>query len=108
MPHFSESPHPTRYNSLRLPGHDYTSPSDLYFITMVTHESRPLCGDLTLAKSILRILLGAEDKLKIRIRAFTLLPDHLHFLIGMGDSGTALPSFLGRFKSLTTREYWKR
>ena len=108
MPHFSESPYPTRYNSLRLLGHDYASPSDLYFITMITHESRPLSDDLRLAKSILRILLGVEDKLKVRIRAFTLLPDHLHFLISMGNSGLALPSFFGRFKSLTTREYWKR
>src|SRR5262249_20337336 len=106
--HLSESPYPTRYNSLRLLGHDYASPSNLYFVTMVTAQSRPLFGDLRLAKSILRILLGAENKLKVRIRAFTLLPDHLHFLIGMGDSGIDLPSFLGRFKSLTTREYWKR
>src|SRR5215467_14614879 len=75
---------------------------------MITHESRPLSDDLRLAKSILRILLGVEDKLKVRIRAFTLLPDHLHFLISMGNSGLALPSFFGRFKSLTTREYWKR
>src|SRR5260370_19488719 len=74
---------------------------------MVTDQSRPLFGDLRLAKSILRILLGAEDKLKIRIRAFTLLPDHLRVLVGMGGSGIDLPSFLGRFKSLTTREYWK-
>src|SRR5262249_9260965 len=108
MPHFSDSPYPTRYNSLRLLGHDYASPSNLYFVTMLTSQSRPLFGDLRLAKSILRILLGAEAKLKVRICAFTLLPDHLHFLIGMGDSGIALPSFLGRFKSLTTREYWKR
>src|SRR5262249_27385750 len=108
MPHFSEVPCPTRYNSLRLLGHDYASPSNLYFVTMVTGQSRPLFGDLRLAKTILRILLGAEAKLKVRIHAFTLLPDHFHFLISMGDSGIALPSFLGRFKSLTTREYWKR
>src|SRR5712692_4933367 len=107
MPQFTQSPYPTRYNSLRLLGHDYASPSDLSFVTMVTDQSRPLFGDLRLAKSILRILLGAEDKLKIRIRAFTLLPDHLNVLVGMGGSGIDLPAFLGRFKSLTTREYWK-
>jgi len=108
MPHFSDSPYPTRYNSLRLLGHDYASPSDLYFVTMVTGQSRPVFGDLKLAKSILRILLGAEANLKVRIPAFTLLPNHFHFLTGMGNSGIELPSFLGRFKSLTTREYWKR
>ena len=94
MPHFSDSPYPTRYNSLRLLGHDYASPSDLYFLTMVSHESRPVFGDLNMAKSVLRVFLGAEDKLKVRIRAFTLLPDHFHFLIGMGDSGIALPVIL--------------
>jgi len=60
MPKFSASPYPTRYNSLRLLGHDYASASDLYFVTMVIDQSRPVFGDLRLAKSILRICLALK------------------------------------------------
>jgi REP element-mobilizing transposase RayT len=44
----------------------------------------------------------------MHLRAFTLLPDHLHILAGVRHPETNLPSLIGAFKSFTTRMYWKR
>jgi REP element-mobilizing transposase RayT len=44
----------------------------------------------------------------MRVRAFTLMPDHLHLLAGVRDPERQLPDLIGSFKSYTTQEYWKR
>jgi REP element-mobilizing transposase RayT len=35
------------------------------------------------------------------------MPDHLHALVGLGESGYSLSRVCGAFKSLSTRAYWK-
>ena len=101
-------PFPRRYDSLRLLGFDYSSPLALYSITLKTYLSRPVFGDLKLAKSALAVLLDDRTLARIRLCAFTLLPDHLHLPAGLGDSGKSLSTALGAFESLTTQLYWKR
>jgi REP element-mobilizing transposase RayT len=44
----------------------------------------------------------------MHVRAFTLMPDHLHLLAGVRRAELDLPTLLGRFKSYTTQIYWKR
>jgi REP element-mobilizing transposase RayT len=101
-------PFSRRYNSLRLLGFDYSSPLALYSITLKTDLSRPVFGDLTLAKRALTVLLDDRTLARIRLCAYTLLPDHLHMLAGLGESGKSLSTALGAFESLTTQLYWKR
>jgi REP element-mobilizing transposase RayT len=36
------------------------------------------------------------------------MPDHLHFLAGVRQPELYLPELIGRFKSYTTQQYWKR
>ena len=108
MPHFDDSPYPCRYNSLRLLGYDYTSILHLCAITIVTDLRRPVFADVKLAKSILACLLSDETLGRLHLRAFTLMPDHLHLIAGVTRSESNLSSLIGQFKSFTTQLYWKR
>lgn len=108
MPNFPGFPFPRRHNSLRLLGYDYHSIYQLCAITLVTDLRRPVFADMILAKAVLSSLLGDESLTRMRLRAFTLMPDHLHFLAGVRQPEVNLPLLIGRFKSFTTQQYWKR
>jgi len=108
MPITDDFVYARRYNSLRLNGHDYTQTNSLYFITIDAFESRPLFGDLILAKQTLSSLLHPNLSAVIRVHAFTLMPEHLHLLAGVCKPGRRLSASLGSFKSFSTRGYWKR
>jgi REP element-mobilizing transposase RayT len=108
MPQFDHLPYPSRYNTLRLLGYDYTSTRKLCAITLVANSRRPLFVDMTLAKLILKALLSQNTPANIDLRAFTLMPDHLHFLGGVRQPEFTLPNLIGTFKSFTTQLYWKR
>jgi REP element-mobilizing transposase RayT len=108
MPRFPGFPLPRRYNSLRLLGYDYHSVHQLCAISLATDLRRPLFADMILAKATLACLLSDETLDCMRVRAFTLMPDHLHFLAGVRQPELYLPKLIGRFKSYTTQEYWKR
>jgi len=79
MPQF-DFPFPRRYNTLRLLGYDYNSVWRLCAISLVTDLRRPLFADMKLSKSVLASLLSAENLKHMRLRAFSLMPNHLHLL----------------------------
>jgi REP element-mobilizing transposase RayT len=107
MPQF-DFPYHRRYNTLRLLGYGYNSVWQLCAISLVTDLRRPLFADINLAKSVLNCLLSEQTLQYLRLRAFTLMPDHLHFLAGVRDAEKKLPKLVGLFKSFTTQLYWKR
>ena len=108
MPHFDQLPYPSRYNSLRLLGYDYTSDRKLCAVTLVTDERKPLFADMLLAKAILASLLSPETLVNLHVQAFTLMPDHLHLIAGSRQSNFDLSNLIASFKSFTTHVYWKR
>jgi len=63
---------------------------------------------MPLAKAVLASLLSPETLAILHLRAFTLMPDHLHFLAGVRKSEFDLSNLIGKFKSFTTQLYWKR
>jgi REP element-mobilizing transposase RayT len=63
---------------------------------------------MLLAKAILTSLLSPQSLTNMHLRAFTLMPDHLHLLAGVGKPDLSLPNLIGKFKSFTTQLYWKR
>jgi REP element-mobilizing transposase RayT len=107
MPQF-DFPYARRYNSLRLLGYDYNSTWQLCAISLVTDLRRPVFADVNMAKSVLKCLLGNETLEHMRLRVFTLMPDHLHFIAGVREPEKKLPNLIGFFKSYTTQQYWKR
>lgn len=101
-------PYDRRYNTLRLLGFDYNSTNRLCVITLVTDQRRPLFSEVKLAKMVLSCLLGDEILRYLRLRAFTLMPDHLHIIAGARTTNANLSTLVGRLKSYTTQIYWKR
>ncbi len=108
MPEFEHLPYPSRYNSLRLLGYDYNSTRKLCAITLVADSRRPVFADMLLAKATLAALLSPETLANMHLRAFTLMPEHLHLLAGVRNPDLHLPKLIGNFKSFTTQLYWKR
>ena len=108
MPFFQDLPIPRRYNSLRLLGHDYSSTTDLYALSLVTDQRRPVFADIKLAKATLKSLLSDQTLSYLKLRAFCLMPDHLHLLAGVKSSEVELSTLIGRFESYTKQLYWKR
>jgi REP element-mobilizing transposase RayT len=104
----TDFPFARRYNSLRLLGFDYSSVSALYSITLKTDAARPVFADITLAKRVLSVLLDDRTLARLRLCAYTLLPDHKHLVASVKQSGRQLSSLLGAFESLTTQIYLKR
>ena len=108
MPRLEQFPYPRRYNTLRLLGYNYNSIHQLCAITLVVSLRRPLFADMVLAKAILACLLSDAILSRMRLRAFTLMPDHLHLIAGVRQPEQNLPQLIGNFKSYTTQLYWKR
>ena len=108
MPYFDDFPYPCRYNTLRLLGYDYASTTQFCAITLVTDCRRCVFADVQLAKAVLACLLSDETLTHMRLRAFTLMPNHLHLLTGIQDAEVNLSKLIGSFKSYTTQLYWKR
>ena len=53
-------------------------------------------------------LLDCRQRYNYALYAYCLMPDHVHLLVmPKGDSPTILPSFVGAFKSLSTRAFWR-
>lgn len=108
MPQFEDFPYPRRHNTLRLLGYDYNSIDQLCAITMVVSSRRPLFADMLFAKATLACLLSDTTLVQMRLRAFTLMPDHLHLIAGVREPKQNLRHVIGQFKSFTTQLYWKR
>ena len=98
--------HYTRRNSIRLNGFDY-SVKRANFITIVTHGRKKSFNDQRVAESTVATLLELRGELKFNLYSYCLMPDHIHLLIGPGESGLTIGRICGHFKSLSTRLFWK-
>ena len=96
----------TRRESLRLRGFDYTS-RRVYFVTAVTAERRRVFLDRRLAEAVIECLRALRETMTFSAYAYCLMPDHLHALFGLGESGQSLGQVCGAFKSVSTRAYWR-
>lgn len=96
----------TRKNSLRLKDFDYSS-RRVYFVTIIVEGRKTLFYNKEFGKEVVDCLLNLREEMKFNLYGYCLMPNHLHALIGIGDSEKDLGKICGAFKSLTTRIYWK-
>jgi len=96
----------TRRNSLRLRGFDYSWPR-IYFVTINAANRRPIFNDSRVALATIDCLKQLRGKLGFTVYVFCLMPDHFHALIGPGASNQSLGRICGRFKSISTRRFWR-
>lgn len=98
--------------SLRLKGHDYSSPG-YYFITICTQNREPILGRIEWDKTICTPMGAAVEKQWLawpslfpdaRQDAFTIMPDHVHMILQLQEGGrTSLGNLIRSFKSITAR-----
>lgn len=111
--------HPTRRNSLRCPGFDYSSPAGV-FVTITTYDRQPLfClpededneNELSPAGIAAQRLWQRIPKRfpDVMTDAFVVMPDHIHGVVWMGCAEANPPTSCGEvvrwFKSSMLREF---
>ncbi|HSB73375.1 MAG TPA: transposase [Candidatus Methylomirabilis sp.] len=81
-----------RRKSLRLPGYDYGS-EGAYFVTVCTKDHVPWFRDKNIAEILEETWERLPDRIpRIRRDAFVVMPDHIHFVLWMGDNTSTNPT----------------
>ena len=75
----------------------HAEPGRIYLLTTVIHGREPLLADLYLARLLVHELRSAEADGLVESLAWVVMPDHLHWLIRLGDG--ALDDLMRRIKA---------
>ncbi len=79
-----------------------TLPNQIYHVTITTHSRNPYFIEIASARVIARSLNDSTVIADSRTLAWCLMPDHLHWLLQLGETAS-LPTVVQRLKSVTTR-----
>jgi REP-associated tyrosine transposase len=74
----------------------------VYLVTTVTHDRRPPFRDWTLGRVVIAEMRRLHDGGGVQSLAFVLMPDHLHWLLGLREPLT-LSAVVKRFKGRSAR-----
>lgn len=95
-----------RRKRLRLASFDYST-AGAYFVTICTHERRPLFRDARIRSIVESRWASLRDHhAGVRLDAFVVMPNHVHAVLWLGQAGdpTPLPVVVRSFKSSVTKE----
>lgn len=84
----------------------YSSPNNLYLITTVTHQRKPIFTQLSLARMAINALRYHDDQKRITTLAYVLMPDHLHWLFQLHSE--TLSRIMRDFKGYSSRQINKQ
>lgn len=76
--------------------------NQVYLVTTVTHQRRPLFLDLQLGRLVVGCMRELEAKQLARSLAFVVMPDHVHWLLQLGQQ-QALSKLIQLFKGRSAR-----
>jgi len=74
-----------------------SEPGRAYLLTAVTHQRCPIFSDFSTARLLIDELRRLHDSRAVESLAWVVMPDHLHWLIILGDS--SLPRVMQQLKS---------
>lgn len=101
----------TRPHAHRLRTGRFSQPGQIYMITMITNERQRFFDDFYAARVLVQILKSESDKQRASTLAFVVMPDHLHWLMQLGESSDLAQS-VRSIKSITTHRLglpvWQR
>jgi putative transposase len=86
--------------SPRLNDFDYIGPL-VCFLTFVTRRRSPILLQADLAQTCLDCLERSSQKHGVKVRAYCLMPDHVHLLVEVPE-GVSLGAFVQHFKQLSS------
>ncbi|MEJ1354462.1 MAG: transposase [Candidatus Sedimenticola sp. (ex Thyasira tokunagai)] len=79
-----------------------SEPGRIYLITTVTHGRAPIFKAFSAARSLILVLREAERRSHAKTLAFVVMPDHLHWLMELGDQ-QELSRVVAAVKSVSAR-----
>lgn len=91
---------------MRLEDVSYADPRMVYFATLCARDGKEVFSDTELAKQVVTALRWITDKGLLRIYAYCLMPNHLHFASSLCSVTQSMSEVIGRFKSYTTQLSW--
>ncbi|PVE08416.1 transposase [Limnohabitans sp. Rim28] len=98
-------------NSHRLRSGRYSQSGQVYMITVVTAERRRIFEHFSAARTLIGHLKTENDLQRASTLAFVVMPDHLHWLMQLGE-GATLSQVVRGVKSLTSHRLgypiWQR
>lgn len=89
-----------RSHALRLGR--YSEPGRIYLVTTVTRDRTPFFLDLAAARALIGALRFAQGQGHADTLAYVVMPDHLHWLMTLGD-GISLSTVVRSIKAVTSR-----
>ena len=63
----------------------HSQPGQIYLLTTVTQSREPVFNDFRFARLLIEVLREQQDLQHARTLAFVVMPDHLHWLMQLGD-----------------------
>lgn len=91
--------------SVRLRSGRYESGT--HFVTITTKDRIRRFEKPELSEATIRVLIHLREKHGFQLFSYCLMPDHFHGLIRVDNSDLDLSNICGRFKGLSTREFWR-
>ena len=87
----------------RLRSGRYSCAGQIYLITMVTNDRERIFLDLAPARCVVRVLQQEQRLQRAHTLAYVLMPDHLHWLMQLGE-GLTLSRCVQGVKSMVSRQ----
>lgn len=81
----------------------YSQHNQIYFITTVLHQRKPIFKDFFCAKNVVLQIKTLHDDGLVDSLAWVIMPDHVHWLFALNDI-TSLPKTMQRFKARTAHQ----
>jgi len=82
-------------------------PGQVYHVTAVTFERDPVFTDLRCARLLVNAMRETQTRNAATTLAFVVMPDHLHWLMQLGTTGS-LSQVVGAIKAVTAHRIGKR
>ncbi len=102
MPDESMKPHAKDLRKGRI-----SMDGQVYHVTTVTVDRRPLFRDLPAARALIHAMRGAETRGEATTLAFVVMPDHLHWLLRL-EAATDLSGVVGAVKAVAAHRLGER
>ncbi len=92
----------TRFHGHNLRTGRFSGENQVYLITTVTHNRKPLFNDFTLGRIIVRVMKHLHHSERVSSLAFVVMPDHIHWLIQLKHEG--LDKIMHAFKGVSAKQ----
>ena len=81
----------------------YSSANQIYLLTTVTEERRPVFVDFAFARQLIHAMRFQETQQRVESLAFVVMPDHLHWLFAL-RAGYSLATVMHSVKSYSAQK----